>query len=130
MFRRVVAPSAVLLALVLSGCSGSDSSSSSSAKSGPGAAVEAFLMAGNAGDYAKAESYVASGSLASVKSMGTKAMLDMMTRDGTLKSVEIVSETESGPGVAVYARLLFQDGGMTDGTYSMIQEGGSWKLAL
>ncbi len=128
--------SVLLLSVAIVNCSGSESDAESdgetSKSSAPVTAIKSFLMAGNEGDYAKAETYVSSGAQESLKRMGgAQTMLDMITRDRTLKDLEVISETPTEQGqVVVYLLLRFKDDQVSNGTYTLIQEGGAWKIGL
>jgi len=126
----------VALLIAVASCSkselNSDGDSSGDKPSGPVTAITAYLMAGNEGDYARAETYVSVGAQASLKRMGgIKSVLDTVTRAGTLKSIEVLSEKETDKAqVVVYLQFLFEDGRVSNGTYTLIQENGVWKIGL
>lgn len=136
MFSTIRTVGLLALLIAVAGCSdsGSGAEGDSNANEAAGAvtAIKAYLMAGNEGDYSKAETYVSTGAQASVQRMGgIKSMLDMVTREGTLKNIKVLSAKETDKGqVKVYLEFLFEDDRVSNGAYTLIQEDGAWKIGL
>lgn len=116
------------LALLLGACGGTFSAPLDNS---PGAVVEVFYQAANEGRYSDAEQHLSTEALVAVKQIGFKRLCDMNTRNGQIKTVEIMKEDIRGEGATVHARILFNDGKTKDNDITeLIREKGTWKVAL
>jgi uncharacterized protein (DUF2252 family) len=115
--------------MVLSvGCSGTGFLSKS-----PSQVVVASEMAGNAGKYSEARSYIAQGLQQMIDQRGGDAELkrhiDEDTKNGTIARVEILKEEIRGEGASVSYRIYYKDGQTRDDNATLIKEKGEWKLS-
>lgn len=117
------------LSLCITGCSGIGAKS-------PSEVVAAAYMAANAGEYSKAESYLSSELINTMKSGlgalvgGMKGMWDETTRDGNIQRIEILKESIRGEGAKVDFRIHFKDGKTKDNDEPLIKEKGKWKITI
>jgi hypothetical protein len=119
-----------LITSLLAGCE---------SRSSPSDALRAAYLAANAGDYAKAQSYMTS-ALHPAAPEDTKGAWQRITRNGTLKSVDIVKEElpkEERPGTSkeqrqeiatVRFRMTFTNGATEEDVAYLVQEKGAWKI--
>ena len=103
--------------------------------SSPTSIVKDYYTACNAGNYSTAENYLSEdarnlnhGSLGQLAG-GTKAACDHDSRNGTVTTVEIKSESVRGEGATVIANIHFKNGSVKIGDVTqMIKENGNWKV--
>lgn len=100
--RYAIVPLALATVVVATGCEGGGGGGLFGKS--PGEVVKAAYMAANAGQYSEAEKYLSSEVLNAMKgglgvlAGGMKGMWDKTTRDGTIDSIEILSEEVRGEG--------------------------------
>lgn len=95
----------------------------------PSSVVKASFESCNAGDYSKAESAYSPDAQTALGG-GIKSICDIATRNGTLSSVEILSESISGEGSSVGFRLHYKDGSTVDDHVQLIKVKGDWKMGV
>jgi hypothetical protein len=94
------------------------------------------MNACNAGEYSKAKTFytasmqkIIDGDLGAMAG-GMKGACDQFTKNGTLASVTITSETIRGEGAIVIADVVFKDGTSKKGDETeLVKENGAWKVA-
>jgi len=133
MTKRISFLNVVLFFVILScGCGLTNKSPSDIAlmKKSPSEVVRACYMAANKGEYSDAQKYFSSELLNSLKGVGTKNMLDKVTRNGTIDTLEILSEQVRGEGAIVYLKIRFKDGNTVNAKDSLVKENGDWKVTF
>jgi Domain of unknown function (DUF4878) len=102
----------------------------------PSSVIKKLFENCNAGNYSKAEAALSpdaqqflQGTIGALAG-GIKGICDKGTRNGTLSSVEILTESTRGEGADVTARLHYKDGSTNDDHESLVKVDGDWKIAL
>lgn len=121
----------VLASLLLPACNTSPFQKS------PGAVVQAFYMAANAGKYSEAEQFLSEDADKAIRgdlgqlAGGFKNICDKNTKEGTIAKVEVQKEEVRGEGSTVIVKIFFKDGSTKDeDKNSLIKEKGAWKLTI
>ena len=102
--------------------------------SGPSKTVKDFYMACNAGDYTKAETYLASDVKSVISSGlgsaigGTKTLCQLSTKDGTVSSIDVKSEQINGDSAQVTIVIHYKDNTTKEDSGSLVKEKDGWKL--
>jgi len=115
--------------LLLVGCGGTERKS-------PSGTVKAFYMAANEGKYSEVEKYFSSDALTLMRSEwaalagGIKGIMDEGTRNGSIKTVEIIKEEIRGEGATVSGVLHYKDGETEEIDEELIREEGAWKITV
>lgn len=110
-------------------------SSRSSRALSPSEVVKAFYSACNEARYSDAEALIATESLQVLKSTfglsgGLKGYCDGATENGTLQSVEIVSQQSRGDGADIHVILHRKSGNDQDIHESLIRSRDIWKIQV
>lgn len=100
----------------------------------PAETVAAAYMAANEGRYSEAKEYlssavikVAEGDLGALAG-GLRGMWDEITRNGTIREIEVLSEEVRGEGATVRFKIHYEDGRTKNEDEPLVQEDGQWKL--
>jgi hypothetical protein len=131
--RRVAACTALLAVSVLLVSCGS---MPTPFQKSPGDVVKAFYRAANEGRYSEAEQMMSEDAKAFLKGElgqlagGFKGIVDKMTKNGTIVSVDIEREQIRGEGATVTGKVSYKDGSSEEKGESLIKENGSWKLTV
>jgi len=102
----------------------------------PSSVVKTAFENCNAGNYSKAENAYSPDAQKFIRgdmgalAGGIKTLCDKGTKNGTLSSVEILSESIKGEGAEVGIRLHFKDGSAEEDTAQLIKVAGDWKIGL
>jgi len=110
-----------LLALIPIGCGGGS----------PSGVVKSALMKANAGKYSEAHEYLSSEMQKAFESGEMKKRLwDEITKQGTIKDIEILKEEVRGEGATVSFKITYKDGSVVESEESLVKEGGKWKVSF
>jgi hypothetical protein len=104
--------------------------------SSPTAVVKSFYMAANDGKYSEAVGMLSKnakdnfkGSLGQITFGGFKGTMDIITKHGSITSIEPVSEAIRGEGATVVVTIHFKDGSKREkDKTSVIWEDGRWRI--
>jgi hypothetical protein len=104
----------------------------------PSQAVKAFYMAANEGRYSEANGYISSDVRELLDSFSTLMEVDtyefkkyfwvVLTRNGTVKEIEILKEDVRGEYALVDWIIHFENGETEEMIEMMVKEDGQWKL--
>ena len=100
----------------------------------PTETVKAFYRAANRGRYSEIEKYLSPDALKGMRAMvllaGREEAIDELTRQRTIKKIEILKEEVQGEEVTVNFVLHFRDGNTHKESLTLIKEKGMWKLKM
>src|SRR5207237_317242 len=120
--RRLGAVAVALLVLVAAGCGGSSLP--------PGEAVKTALLKANEGKYTEANECLTAEAQGQYAGDTKKDLWDVLTKKGTIKSVEVAKEDTKGEGANVALRIVYNDGATAAPTESVVKEKGRWRTSF
>ncbi len=91
-------------------------------------------MAANEGQYSETTEYLSSAVIEVAEGDwgalvgGSRGMWDEITRNGTIREIEVLSEEIRGEGATVRFKIHYKDGSTKNEDEPLVQEDGQWKL--
>lgn len=129
--RKTALAAAILLALFVVGCAGSDSEQIAE---GPPGVVQIFYNHLNAGEYEAAYTLYSTEATGIVPPPGEATVLEQWataeTREQTLKRVVILESTETENSATISFEVQFMTGEPVTRSVTVVLEEGAWKLGL
>jgi Domain of unknown function (DUF4878) len=121
----------ILLSVCLTACKGLSPFSS-----GPASVVKTMYMDCNTGNYSKVEDLLTSdaktflsGNLGTLAG-GVKGICDQGTRNGSVTSIDTISEDIRGEGATVKSKIHYKDGSSMDDSTSLMKVNGVWLVTI
>ncbi|MBB6452422.1 hypothetical protein HNQ94_000867 [Salirhabdus euzebyi] len=116
----------VVVSGLLFGCS----SEEKTLEKTPGRTVETFYMAANAGEYERAEGYLSEEAMNQFEMLGmsTQDGMSDITKNGTIKSIDITDELIGDRRSTVDFTITFEDNTAVVSSVNLTKEEGKWKI--